>query len=100
MKTHSVKLQKPGKKISKKNHLAWLIAKMASEDWNLNKDVIDMVGNRIIDNAGVAVAAINREAVKIARAQAMQFENRSGATLIGLNSKKNLIVSGQLGQMQ
>ena len=88
MKTHSVKLQKPGKKISKKNHLAWLIAKMASEDWNLNKDVIDMVGNRIIDNAGVAIAAINREAVKIARAQAMQFENKNGANLIGLNSKK------------
>ena len=88
MKTHSVKLQKPGKKISKKNHLAWLIARMASESWNINKDVIEMVGNRIIDNTGVAVAALNREAVKIARAQAMQFENKHGATLIGLNSNK------------
>ena len=63
---------------------------MASEDWNLNKDIIDMVGNRIIDNTGVAVAALNREAVKIARAQAMQFENKYGATLIGLNSKKKI----------
>ena len=74
MKTHSVKLQKPGKKIGKKNHLAWLIAKMASQDWNLNKDIIDMVGNRIIDNTGVAVAALNRESVKIARAQSMQLK--------------------------
>lgn len=88
MKTHSVRVQKPRKKIGKKKHLAWLIAKMASKDWNLNKDIIDMVGNRIIDNTGVAVAALNREAVKIARAQAMQFENKYGATLIGLNSKK------------
>ena len=100
MKTYSIKIQKPGKKIDKKNHLAWLIAKMASQDWNFNKDIIDMVGNRIIDNTGVAVAALNREAVKIARAQAMQFENKNGATLIGLNSKKNLIVNGQLGQTQ
>ena len=101
MKTHSVKLQKPGKKIGKKNHLAWLIAKMASEGWNLNKDIINMVGNRIIDNKGVAVAAVNRDAVKIARAQAMQFENRSGATLIGLNSKKKFDCQcGQLGLMQ
>ena len=90
MKTHSIKLQKPGKKIGKKNHLAWLIASMASESWKINKDVIEMVGNRIIDNAGVAVAALNREAVKIARAQAMQFENKNGANLIGLNLKKKI----------
>ena len=82
MKTHSVRVQKPRKKIGKKKHLAWLIAKMASKDWNLNKDIIDMVGNRIIDNTGVAVAALNREAVKIARAQAMQFENKYGATSV------------------
>ena len=65
MKTHPIKLQKPGKKTVKKNHLAWLIAKMASEEWNLNKDVIEMVGNRIIDNAGVAVAALNLSLIHI-----------------------------------
>ena len=56
---------------------------MASQDWDLVNEINEMVGNRIIDNAGVAVAAINREAVKIARSQAMQFENDQGATLIG-----------------
>ena len=32
------------KKIGKKKHLAWLIAKMASKDWNLNKDIIVIIG--------------------------------------------------------
>ena len=52
---------------TKEDQLAWLIAKMASEDWSLIPEIADMVGNRIVDNAGVAVAALNRNAVKISR---------------------------------
>ena len=88
MKSYTIKLQKPGTKLEKKNQLAWLIANMAAEDWSLNKEISDMVGNRIIDNAGVAIAALNNKAVKIARAQAMKFENNSGSTLFGLDQNK------------
>ena len=45
-----------------------------------------MVGNRIIDNAGVATAALNREAVKIARSQAMQFENDNWCNFIWIRA--------------
>ena len=48
MKSYTIKLQKPGTKLEKKNQLAWLIANMAAEDWDLNKKISDMVGNRII----------------------------------------------------
>ena len=88
MKKFSINIQQPGEKLKKENQLAYRIATMSSEDWNLTDDITEMVGNRIIDNAGVAVAALNREAVKIARAQAMQFENKNGATLFGLEDNK------------
>ena len=88
MKKYSIKIQKPGEVSNKDEQLAWRIASMASQDWSLTNSITEMVGNRIIDNAGVAVAAINREAVKIARSQAMQFENDQGATLIGLDHNK------------
>ena len=88
MKKYSIKVQQPGEDSKKDEQLAWRIASMASQDWDLVNEINEMVGNRIIDNAGVAVAAINREAVKIARSQAMQFENDQGATLIGLDHNK------------
>ena len=88
MKTFNINIQKPGEKLKKENQLAYRIAVMSSEDWNLTDEITEMVGNRIIDNAGVAVAALNRKAVKIARAQAMQFENKNGATLFGLEDNK------------
>ena len=34
MKSYTIKLQKPGTKLEKKNQLAWLIANMAAEDWD------------------------------------------------------------------
>ena len=88
MKKFKINIQKPGEKLIKNNQLAYRIATMASEDWRLTNEIIEMVGNRIIDNAGVAVAALNREPVKIARAQAMQFENKHGATLFGIQDNK------------
>ena len=88
MKKFNINVQQSGEKLKKENQLAYRIAVMASEDWQLTNEITEMVGNRIIDNAGVAVAAINREAVKIARSQAMQFENNKGATLIGLDHNK------------
>ena len=87
MKTFPIKIQKPGEKLEVKEQLAWRIATMSSQEWELTTDIIEMVGNRVIDNAGVAIAALNRDAVKIARAQAMQFEKENGATIFGLENK-------------
>ena len=88
MKKFNINIQQPGEKVKKENQLAYRIAVMSSEEWNLTDEITEMVGNRIIDNAGVAVTALNREAVKISRAQAMQFENKNGATLFGLEDNK------------
>ncbi len=63
MKIHKVKVFASKDKLSKKNQLAWKIAEIASDNAKLNKDSVDMVINRMIDNASVAIASLNRKAV-------------------------------------
>ncbi len=55
---HTVKVYPSKKKLPKKNQLAWKIAEIASDNAKLDKYSADMVINRIIDNASVAIASI------------------------------------------
>ena len=48
---HLVKVYPSKIKINKKKQLAWKIAEIASDNAKLDNDAIDMVINRIIDNA-------------------------------------------------
>ena len=57
MINHKVKVYPSKIKLDKKNQLAWKIAVTASDNATLNKDSIEMVINRIIDNASVAIAS-------------------------------------------
>ena len=59
---------------------------MAAQSWDSNESINEMVGNRLIDNAAVAIAAINRAPVCVARSQAMYHKNKNGSTLFGLSS--------------
>ena len=73
--------------LPKRRQLAWKIAEIASDNSKLNKDSIDMVINRIIDNASVAVASLNRKPVISAREMAKGHLRKSGSTIFGINSK-------------
>ena len=73
--------------LPKKKQLAWKIAEIASDNSKLNKDAIDMVINRIIDNASVAIASLNRKPVMSAREMAKGHLRKSGSTVFGINSK-------------
>lgn len=84
MQTHLVKVYPSKTPLAKENQLAWKIAKMATDPVAIDADVEDMVINRLIDNASVAIAAINREPVAHARAQALAHPRAGGATLFGL----------------
>ena len=88
MKIHKVKVFASKDRLSKKNQLAWKIAEIASDNAKLNKDSVDMVINRMIDNASVAIASLNRKAVVTSREMAMKHPRSNGATLFGINSKK------------
>ena len=84
---HLVKVYPSKIKINKKNQLAWKIAEIASDNAKLDNHAIDMVINRIIDNASVAIASLNRPPVISAREMALAHKRKNGATLFGVNSK-------------
>ena len=84
---HKVKVFPSKVFLPKKKQLAWKIAEIASDNAKLNKEAVEMVINRIIDNASVAIASLNRQAVISSREMALKHVRRNGATLFGVNNK-------------
>ena len=84
MKTHSVRVHPESDRLPREEQFAWKIASVAADPVPISVEVTDMVINRIIDNAAVAVAAINRPPVASARAQAICHPRDGGATVFGL----------------
>ncbi len=87
MLLHLVKVYPSKINLPKKKQLAWKIAEIASDNVKLNKEAIEMVINRIIDNASVAIASLNRRPVISSREMALKHSRKNGATLFGVNSK-------------
>ena len=85
---HKLKVYPSKIKLHKKNQLAWKLAELASDNSKLNKKSVEMVINRIIDNASVAIASLNRRAVITSREMAMKHPRKNGATLFGINSRQ------------
>ncbi|MGE6786635.1 MmgE/PrpD family protein [Ensifer adhaerens] len=83
MKSHTVRTYKSAEHLAREDQLAWKIATVAADDVPLENDVVDMIGNRIIDNAAVAAASVARRPVVSARAQALAHPFRPGATVFG-----------------
>ena len=82
---HKVKVYPSKVKLDKKKQLAWKLAEIASDNAKLNKKSIEMVINRIIDNASVAIASLNRKPVISSREMAMAHSRNNGATVFGLS---------------
>ena len=83
---HKVKVYPSKIYLPKKKQLAWKIAEIASDNSKLNKEAIEMVINRIIDNASVAIASLNRKPVISSREMAKSHPRKNGATIFGINS--------------
>jgi len=83
-----VKVYPSASKLKKENQLAWKIAEVASDDAPLNEKAVDMVINRIIDNAAVAIASFERQSVVSARDMALAHPRKDGATIFGMNSEQ------------
>ena len=88
MKLHSVRVYPSSKPLARKDQLAWKIAAVATDLVAVEPAVEDMIINRIIDNASVAIASVNRHSVASARAQAMAHPRDSGATVFGLSNAR------------
>ena len=84
---HKVKVYPSKKYLPKKKQLAWKLAELASDNSKLNKESMEMVINRIIDNASVAIASLNRKPVISSREMALKHPRKNGANLFGVSSK-------------
>ena len=87
MKIHEVKVYKEKDKLPKQKQLAWKMAEVAADMVEIDSDVIDMIINRIIDNAAVAIASLERRAVITARGQALNHSRQGGATVFGMSNR-------------
>ena len=84
---HNVKVYPSKIHLPKKKQLAWKLAEIASDNAKLNVKSVEMVINRIIDNASVAIASLNRKAVISSREMALKHPKNNGANLFGVSSK-------------
>ncbi len=84
MRQIPVRVYPSKEKIEKKDQLAWKLAEISSDHAAIKEDVIDMVINRVIDNASVAIAAANRRPVASARSMALAHPRAGGATVFGM----------------
>ena len=83
-----MRVHRSDENLLREQQLAWKIAEVASEKLTPTEAVTDMVINRVIDNAAVAVASLKRAPVVSARAQAEAHQvsrNGAGATVFGSN---------------
>ncbi|MGQ7791541.1 MmgE/PrpD family protein [Faunimonas sp. B44] len=81
---HEVRVIRPGERIPRERELAWRLAEIATDGAPLDPRAMAVAIDRVIDNAGVAIAAINRAPAVSARAQALAFPDPGGATILGL----------------
>ncbi|WP_433201876.1 2-methylcitrate dehydratase PrpD [Nocardia sp. CA-107356] len=91
MKTHIVRARAAAEDFPRSEHLATKIAEVAADPVEVSAEVTEMIVNRIIDNAGVAAAALVRRPVASARAQALAQPyaprpGRAGATVFGISA--------------
>ena len=83
---HKVRVYRSRERLPREQQLAWKLAEVADSDVPLDADAAAMAKCRIVDNAAVALASINRRPVVSARAQALAHSRTGGATLFGLGS--------------
>jgi 2-methylcitrate dehydratase len=84
MQLHDVKVYPSKTNLKREDQLAWKIAAVAADRVAVPKDTTEMIINRIIDNAAVAIAAINRRPVTSARGMALGHKRKDGATVFGV----------------
>lgn len=84
--THHLRVHRSDEDLAREGQLAWKIAEVAADPVEVDADVVDMIINRIIDNASVAAASLTRRPVSSARQQALDHAvsvSGVGSTIFG-----------------
>jgi 2-methylcitrate dehydratase len=90
MLSHDVRVHPSKDVLKREDQLAWKIAAVAADKVRVQRDVAEMIINRIIDNAAVAIASVNRSAPTSARGMAMGHPRKNGATVFGVPATKRV----------
>ena len=93
MKKISIKVFPEKECLKKKEQLSWKLAECALDLVPPSQAVSDMVINRIIDNAGVALASFHRSPVICARDQALAHTHSNGALVFGCSNKQKILAN-------
>jgi len=84
--THHLRVHRSDENLAREGQLAWHIAEVAADPVEVDPEVVDMIINRVIDNAAVAAASLTRAPVSAARQQALDHAvsvGGAGATVFG-----------------
>ncbi|WP_417233903.1 MmgE/PrpD family protein [Arthrobacter sp.] len=90
MINHHVRVYRSEENLPREEQLAHKIATVAADPVEVSAEVTDMVINRVIDNASVAIASLNRGPIVAARSQALTHapsSGGSGASVFGITEK-------------
>ncbi|WP_159433609.1 MmgE/PrpD family protein [Agrococcus sp. Marseille-P2731] len=87
MQQHEVRAHRSAENLPREEQLAWKIAQVAVDPVEVEADVVEMIANRIIDNASVAIASLNRPPVISAREQAQRHPYEPGAAVFGIDDR-------------
>jgi 2-methylcitrate dehydratase len=90
MQSYTVKVHPSVSHLKREDQLAWKIAGVAADKVAVERDVAAMIINRIIDNASVAIASVNRRPVISARDMALGHPKRGGATVFGVAATRRV----------
>ncbi|QCR39388.1 2-methylcitrate dehydratase [Microbacterium sp. SGAir0570] len=88
--SHHVRVHRSDEELAREDQLAWKIAEVAVDPVEVEPEVVDMIVNRIIDNAAVAAASLTRAPVSSARAQALDHpvsRGGAGASVFGVTDR-------------
>ena len=80
---HDVRVHPESDRLPREDQLAWKIARVAADPVAVEPAVAEMIVNRVIDNAAVAIASVNRHPVVTARDQALAHPRPGGAAVFG-----------------
>lgn len=90
MINHPVRVYRSEENLAREDQLAHKIATVAADPVEITSEVTEMIINRIIDNASVAIASLNRGPIVAARAQALTHAPSTGgqgASVFGISEK-------------
>jgi 2-methylcitrate dehydratase len=83
---HHLRVHRSDENLAREGQLAWRIAEIAVDPVDVEPEVVDMIINRVIDNAAVAAASLTRAPVSAARQQALDHAvsiGGDGGTVFG-----------------